>query len=80
VVEQKEDAMKVCLEYYREITGKWYADGEYETKLLHMYEIFREVRKMRDARILPGLVREHSKYIVRVEVPGHDANCPHLIV
>jgi len=25
-------------------------------------------------------VPEHSKYIVRVEVPGHDANCPHLIV
>jgi len=71
--------MKVCLEYYRE-SGKWYADGEYETTLVRMHEIFREVRKIRDARILPGLVPEHSKYIVRVEVPGHDANCPHLIV
>lgn len=61
-------------------TSKYYTDGEYETDREFISDIWQEVRKMRDERRLPGLVKGHSYYIVSVDIPEHHSNHPHLIV
>ena len=71
--------MKVKCTMFKE-TGKYYTDGEYETGLEHLFEIWREVRTMRNEGRLPGLVQGHSHFIVSVDVPDHQFNHPHLII
>lgn len=71
--------MKVLLSYFKP-NGKWYSDDEYETSKELLFEIWDEVRAMRDARRLPGLVEGHSEYIVSVDVPDHPHRHPHLIM
>lgn len=60
--------------------GKWYSEGEYETEEKPLYQIWAEVRRMRDERRLPGLIEGHSDFIVSVDVPDHEHNHPHLII
>ena len=71
--------MKVELEYFKQ-TGKFYTDGSYLTEKEHMSEIFDEVVQLKAARMLPGLIKGHSEFMVRVDVPEHPHNCPKLIV
>lgn len=71
--------MKVKLTYFKR-TGKFYSEGEYETECEHMYQIFREVRQLWEARRLPGLCENHSDFIVLIGVPDHEHDYPHLIV
>lgn len=47
--------MRVHLEYYKE-SGKYYSDGEYESRKEHAFEVFTEVREMVASGKRPGLV------------------------
>ena len=62
---------KTYLSYYK-LTGKWYADGEYETELFSFHEVIDEVRDM-DKH--PGLTTKWNGYIL-VNVKG----LTHLII
>lgn len=62
-------------------TGKWHSEGAYESDKQSLWEIWREVREMRDVKKkLPGLVLGACDYNVHVEVPGHPHEHPHLIM
>lgn len=69
--------MKVKLTYFKE-SGKYYSDGNYETNKIHLFEIFKEVKQKLDDRCLPGLIKNHSYFIVLIDVPEHQNNHPHL--
>jgi len=71
--------MKVKLNYFRE-TGKWYSEGEYDTERILLFEIFEEVKQLRDTKKLPGLMEGHSFYFVLIDVPEHEHNYPHLVI
>lgn len=71
--------MKVKLTYFKP-SGKYYSEGEYDTELSDLYEIWLEVHVKRFAQCLPGLIAGHSEYIVSVDVPEHPHNHPHLCV
>ena len=79
--------MLVKLDYFRP-NGKWYADGEYETKLPEAYfglghpglwEIWNEVRGMLAEGRLPGLAEGARDYVVLVDVPDHPYRHPHIV-
>lgn len=70
---------KVELTYFHP-SGKYYSSGEYATKKGHMFEIFDEVRRMRDSGSLPGLVAGYNPFIVLVKVPKHPHEYPRLII
>lgn len=84
--------MIVKLTYFKP-TGKYYASGEYETKLPardlrhpqsslpapYLHEIWAEVEAMIELRRCPDLVEGHSNFLVAVDVPDHPHNHPHLI-
>ena len=69
----------VKLDYFKE-TGKWYAQGEYTTKVSELHFIWDEVEEKIEERCLPGLIQGHSNFIVSVDVPMHPYNHPHLII
>lgn len=71
--------MKVNLEYFKK-TGRYYSECSYVTTKEHLYEIFEEVRNLKEAKMLPGLVKGHSEFIVHIDVPEHPNNHPKLIV
>lgn len=71
--------MKVNLTYFKD-TGKYYSEGSYETEKEHLFSIFQEVQQKVQDRILPGLVRGCSEFIVGIDVPDHPNNHPRLIV
>jgi hypothetical protein len=83
--------MKVQLRYFKP-SGKWYADGEYETQVPDsaielipgvrgpaLFRIWEEVAAMKADRTLPGLRSGHSDFTVLVDVPDHPHRHPHLI-
>lgn len=70
--------MKVILTYFR-LNGKYYADGEYDTDVVHLFQIFEQVDRLRRERKLPGLKAGHSPFIVLVDVPDHEHNHPALL-
>lgn len=70
--------MKVMLTYFH-LRGKYYAEGEYETDAVHMFQIFEQVDRLRRERKLPGLIEGHSPFIVLVDVPDHEHNHPVLL-
>ena len=69
----------VKLSYFK-TRGKWYSDGEYQSKHTELFDIWDEVRGMRDKRHLPGLMEGCSEFIVLIDVPDHPHNHPHLII
>jgi len=69
---------KVKLTYFKE-GGKYYSEGEYETQIEPLYEIFDEVREMHRRRQLPGLMVGHSDFTTLIEVPDHPNDHPRLI-
>jgi hypothetical protein len=68
----------VKLTYFKQ-GGKYYSEGEYETQLEPLHEIFDEVREIYRRKRLPGLMAGHSDFIVLIEVPDHPHDHPHLI-
>lgn len=71
--------MKVKLTYFKE-SGKYYSDGEYDTKIKNLFDIWDEVRQMLDSGIRPGLCDGANEFIVSVDVPDHEHNHPKLII
>ncbi len=69
--------MKIKLSYFK-ASGKWYSDGEYETKCDFGYETWDEVRRMITQRHLPGLVDGCSEFIVLITLPEY-AGLQHLL-
>ncbi len=70
--------MKVQLTYFKD-TGKYYAEGEYETEKKSLYEIWDEVREMFKQGNCPGLVGP-SGFHVLVNVAGHEHEHPRLML
>lgn len=71
--------MRVKLTYFKE-HGKYYTEAEYSTERAYLFEIWAEVELMSRTRGLPGLVKDHSPFIVLVDVPEHPHNHPHLVM
>ncbi len=69
---------KVKLTYFKE-SGKYYSEGDYSSTKLQMYEIFAEVRKLRDGGKLPGLVEGAVDFHILIEVPDHPHAHPGFI-
>lgn len=72
-------AFKVKLTYFKS-SGKYYTDGEYETKETELYLIYREVRELKRMGKLPGLAEGHSDFFVLAEVPDYPQAYPHLAI
>ena len=70
---------RVQLTYFKP-SGKYYSTGDYDTDREWMFEIFEEVRELRDAGNLPHLVKGSKEFHILVEVPGHPHAYPALIV
>lgn len=70
--------MKVKLTYFKD-SGKYYSEGEYNSNEKELYEIHDEVRVMIKDKCLPGLMENHSSFIVLVNVPGHEHEHPILL-
>lgn len=68
--------MKVKLTYFKE-SGKYYTEGEYETKLDHFHDVINEVRGMQSRGELPGLSKGHSQFNTLVQIAG---SAPHLVI
>ena len=67
----------VKLQYYKP-NGKYYTTGEYESSRTMLYDIVREVREMRDAGKLPGLVAGAVEFIIYIE--GNEPfGVPHIV-
>jgi len=71
--------MKVQLTYFKD-TGKYYSDGEYETEIESLIEIWHEVRGMISRGELPGLIKGRNEFHILVNVAGHKHEHPRLIV
>lgn len=69
--------MKVKLTYFRP-GGKYYSSGEYETRNGHLFNIWDEVKEMRDKNELPDILT--NDWIILVEVPEHINDHPKLIL
>jgi hypothetical protein len=72
--------MKVKLIYFKSDTGKYYAEGSYDTKVDDLYDIWDEVEQMAKIRKLPGLSEGSYGWIISVDVPDHPHNHPKLIL
>jgi hypothetical protein len=60
--------------------GKYYAEGKYDSELVHMDDIWDEVIQLREKGELPGLARGAKEFHILIEVPKHPHNHPRLIV
>lgn len=69
---------RVKLTYFKQ-TGKYYSEGEYVSKKLHLFEVWGEVKDMLKAGRRPGLVDGKNEFFVTVDVPEHPHNHPVLI-
>lgn len=70
---------KVLLTYFR-ASGKYYTEGEYETKKTGLYEIWDEVENLKLLGTLPGLVEGANEFHISIDVPDHPHRHPHLIL
>ena len=66
--------MKVRLEYFKK-TGKWYSSSEIHLPVTNWHEAVNQIKMISDRRCLPGLVKGHSLFIVRI-LPLHDPSDP----
>jgi hypothetical protein len=74
--------MKVELIYFKK-SGKYYADGEYTTKLTvddGLYKVWDEIEDMFRREKRPGLVDGRQEFTTLVSVPEHPHDHPHLIM
>jgi len=67
----------VKLEYFRPESGKYYTDGEYETDLSDLTEIWYEVIDKKRNEELPGI--NGNEWIIYVRVPDHPCDHPKII-
>jgi hypothetical protein len=56
----------VHLTYFKPRSGKYYSADEYQSECEWDYEIYSEVRTMRDRGILPGLIPGPSQFDIHV--------------
>ena len=70
--------MKVQLTYFKD-TGKYYAEGEYETRQSALFEIWVEVKEMLRKGKRPGLVNGQNEFYVLINVPEHRHDHPRLL-
>jgi hypothetical protein len=70
---------RVYLTYFRP-NGKYECEGSYHSAKEELWEIFDEVEDLLRISRLPGLIEDHSDFIVLVEVPEHKHNHPHLVM
>ena len=59
--------MKARLIYFKPDSGKFYSEAEYESQCQHSYELYSEVRTMRDRGILPGLVNGAQLFDIYID-------------
>jgi len=71
--------VKVKLTYFKD-NGKYYTEGEYNTKLHALDDIWKEVRVMKKSGRQAGLVDGCTEFIVLVDVPRHPHRHPKLII
>lgn len=69
----------VKLTYFKS-SGKYYSEGCYVSRQLHLFEIFEELDAMLACGTRPGMVDGPNDYFVVVDVPAHPHNHPHLIL
>jgi hypothetical protein len=71
----------VNLVYYKQ-TGKYHTEASFETDAaLEIFEIWQQVKDMRDYGCLPGLVEGAGRgYIISIDVPGHRNEHPRLMM
>ena len=48
--------------------------------MIELFEIWNEVKEMKNKKILPGLVKGAWDYIISVDVPNHKNRHPKLIL
>lgn len=65
----------VKLTYFKQ-SGKFYSDGEYQSNLSDLGEIWQEVKELKEH---PGLVGQWSEGFILVNVPTHEHDHPRLI-
>jgi len=70
---------KVELAYFKQ-SGKYYTNAFYQSDKEHLFEVFSEVQKLLDRRVLPGLCKNHSPYYVVIDVPSHNHDYPHMCI
>ncbi len=70
---------KVKLTYFKQ-SGKYYTNGDYLSSKKHLFEVFAEVQKFLDHRVLPGLCKHHGPFYVMMDVPSHNYNFPHMCI
>lgn len=71
--------MTVKLDYFKP-SGKWYAQGEYESFAENSYKLLLEVETLRNTRKLPGLMVGHSDFIVLINFDGDGIAFAHLLL
>ena len=71
--------LKVNLTYFKD-TGKYYSEGSYLTKVTDLNKIWNDVIQMARMKRLPDLVKDHSDFIILINVPDHPNDHPKLIL
>jgi hypothetical protein len=76
--------LTVKLSYFKP-HGKWYTDAEMDftydsDEPPPLFKVWDTVILLRDLRMLPGLVKGHSQYLILVCVPDHPHGHPTIIV
>lgn len=69
----------VKLTYFHQ-GGKYYTEGEYQSRHSELWQIFNEAAELAREHKLPGLRVGHSDWIMLVEVPGHPHEHPFLVI
>lgn len=68
--------LRVNLKYFRD-TGKYCGEGTYKSDKKYVFDIWKEVKQMRNENCLPNI--NDCDVIVLVDVPGSDCDQPRLI-
>lgn len=59
--------------------GTYHSEGEYDSELRDLNEIYEEVHDMAKLRSFPSLVGIHGTFFVLVDVPDHQYNVPRIV-
>jgi len=79
LVEILKKRTRVDLNYFKE-SGKWYTGGSYETEVVELSDIWKEVENKRRMGDLPGLSSGCGEvFTISVDVPDHEDNRLRLI-
>lgn len=70
--------IKIKLQYFKQNSGKYYSDGEYQTTKKEFYEMVDEVRQLKRDGKLPGLVEGAREFTIYID-PVEPWNLPHMI-